>query len=175
MKLCSQLKAYGMDIDYEKIRSEVDSFVITRGQIADEMIRKGYIETKAEAFSKYIGKGAPCYVPKNKIAVSDAVKMILQVGGIPVLAHPVKYALTDDEYIRLFTYLKSLGVRGIEGIYSTNTPEEEKKFCHMAADLGFIVTGGSDFHGKNKPDIDMGTGRGNLKIPAAILHNLGLE
>ena len=98
--------------------------------------------------------------------------MITAAGGVAAIAHPVKYGLTNREYHELFNYADVIGIHGIEALYSENTFSDDVKFSDYARKLGMFITGGSDFHGANKPDIDMGTGKGNLMVPDNLLDNI---
>ena len=172
IKICSQLRSYDIDIDYEEFRTSVGCRMITRDHFAAYLVASGYAEDLRDAYSKYLAVGKPCYVPMRRLGTRDAVRLITAAGGVAVVAHPVQYRLSDDEYRQLFILLRSYGVRGIEAIYSDNTMQDEQKFRHMAEELGMFITGGSDFHGLLKPDIDLGTGRGNLMIPQTLLNNI---
>ena len=135
-----------------------------------EMSGKGY--KIDEAFKKYIGKTGPCFIPRYKISIEEAADLIMSVGGVPVIAHPVQYRLSNSEYYELFNYADLIGIHGIEALYSENTFSDEVKFKDFARKLGMFITGGSDFHGKKKPAIDMGTGKGNLMVPDTLLDNI---
>lgn len=175
LKICAQLRAYGVDIDYDSFKNELGCRTVTRTHFAMYLFANGHVKNKAEAFDKYLSKGRPCYIPIEGISTRDAVRLITHFGGVPVLAHPKQYRLTDTGYLKMFSVLKDYGVRGIETMYSTHSHEEEIKFTTIAHELGMFTTGGSDFHGLLKPDIDLGTGRGNLMIPSSILFDLGLQ
>jgi len=95
--------------------------------------------------------------------------MILAVKGIPVLAHPKYLKITREELEELIIELKSYGLKAIEAIYSTYSDEEEDYYKNLAKKHGLLITGGSDFHGMNKPDIEIGIGHGNLHIPTDLL------
>ena len=174
IKMCAQLRSYGIDIDYESFRSDnqIGCHFITRKLIADYMLSKGYVSSIQEAFDKYLAKGKPCFIPTRAISANDAAKLIINAGGIPVLAHPIQYKLPDAGYKKLFALVETFGIRGVEAVYSTNTHEEELKFRKYAEEAGLFVTGGTDFHGYLKPNIDLGTGLGNLMIPQTMLENL---
>lgn len=172
VKICSQLRTYGIDIDYDSIRSEMGCRMITRSHFAGYLVKNGHVKDIREAFDKYLAKGKPCYIPMRRLATPDAVRVILRAGGIPVAAHPVLYHLSEAEYIQLFTLLKSFGVRGIEAIHSAGTTEDELMFRAIARKLDMFITGGSDFRGILKPDIDLGTGRGNVMVPQSLLNDL---
>lgn len=101
-----------------------------------------------------------------------AVRLIREAGGIPVLAHPPLYHMSDARLDRLVSTLTDTGLAGIEAIYSTYTAGEETHMKNLAKQYHLLITGGSDFHGSNKPDIDLGTGRGRLNVPDDILEDL---
>ena len=128
--------------------------------------------TRDEAFEKYIGSGGSCFVPKFRLSLEDTAKLLKFSGAAAVIAHPVKYQMTDDEYFTLFSYARSLGIMGIEAIHPDNSFDDELFFQDIASYLNMFVTGGSDYRGARRPDIDMGTGKGNLMIPASMLQQI---
>ena len=111
-------------------------------------------------------------VEKKRTRPETAIRLILGAGGIPVLAHPLLYHLSMQELEELAGELKEYGLAGIEAIYSTNLGLDESRMRRFARKMGLKISGGSDFHGKNKPLIEMGSGRGNLKIPYEVLEEL---
>ncbi len=147
--------------------------VITRAHFARYLLEEGYVKDKQEAFSKYLEKGRPCYISRQLITPKMAIELILNSGGHPVIAHPLLYRFKDDRLKGVLSYLKGLGLEGIEAIYSLNRAEDDEKLLKYAKNYGLFITGGSDFHGSNKPDIDLGVGKGNLKIPKELLKNIG--
>ena len=98
-----------------------------------------------------------------------AVEIILKAGGFPVLAHPLLYHFTPKELEELISFLKKMGLQGIEALYSSHTPADERKMRSLAAKYELCVSGGSDFHGIAKPGLDLATGYGKLFIPEEIL------
>ena len=171
-KMCALLRKRGVDITVDEMRARYNSTTITRANIAAMLVEKGYCSSTKEAFEKFIGKTCPCYIPRYKMPLAQASDLIKFAGGIPVIAHPVQYRLTDMEYVSLFNFAKTIGIDGVEAIYSTNTFADTVKFQEFAKKFNMFITGGSDFHGANKPDIDMGTGTGSLMVPDTILDNL---
>lgn len=119
----------------------------------------------SKAFEKYIGNGGPFYIEREKVTQQMAIEMILRNGGVPVLAHPVLYNMNLKTLSKLLGELKSFGLVGIEGIYSTYRTHETQYMDRLAKEHGLIVTGGSDFHGAHKPRIDLATGYGELSVP----------
>ncbi len=167
-KLCQ----LGMQVSYEELRRLYPSATITRAHFARYLHEKGYVGSKNEAFDRYLGDGKPAYTTRERISPKDAIDMILTASGHPVLAHPLLYKMGKDRLNSLFDYLKGLGLEGIEGLYSLNTPSDDVMLAKMAESHGLYITGGSDFHGSNKPDIDLGIGKGRLRVPAAVLKEI---
>ncbi|MBQ3666360.1 MAG: PHP domain-containing protein [Lachnospiraceae bacterium] len=172
-KMALKLKEMGFDITQEQITNRFGAdTVITRAHYAILLKENGYVQDYDEAFTKYLNPGCPCYIPRTKIDVCDAVKLILLANGKPVLAHPVLYKLSEKELDALVQLLKSTGLLGIEAIYSKNKGNDEIRMRELAKKYGLFITGGSDFHGTAKPGLDLGCGYGDLKIPKDILNNI---
>ena len=171
-KMVNNLQKAGMAFTYEDLTSAFLGSVITRAHFAKMMHMKGYVATMKEAFERYIGDHAPYYVPREKVSPQKAVSIIREAGGIPILAHPILYHLPETELDALTGSLVSAGLLGIEAIYSTYGPYEEQSMKKLAAKYHLQVSGGSDYHGSNKPGIDLGTGTGNLRIPYSVLLSL---
>lgn len=167
-KMCSLLQGAGIDITYEKLLTEFPDAVITRAHYARYLLNHGYIKSLTEAFERYVGDHCPYFVPREKVTPVQAVQLILEAKGIPVLAHPVLYRMSDARLEQLTSELKENGLKGIEAIYSTYHAGEERSMRHLADKYNLLISGGSDFHGSNKPDIDLGIGRGNLYIHDSI-------
>ena len=132
----------------------------------------GYVAEMPEAFEKYIGENCRYFVPREKVTPVQAVHLISSTGGIPILAHPMLYHLPEAEMDELLASLRKAGLIGIEAIYSTHSALDENLVRQLAKRHGLLISGGSDFHGSNKPYIDLGVGRGNLCIPYHVLTNL---
>jgi len=171
-KMCRLLQEAGVNITYEALLEEFPDAVITRAHYAKYMLNHGYINSMQEAFERYVGDHCPCYVPREKVTPVQAVKLILEAGGIPILAHPILYHLSDARLDALTAELKGAGLMGIEAIYSTYKPHEERQIRALAAKYDLLISGGSDFHGGNKPGLDLGTGYGNLFVPMDVLTGL---
>lgn len=172
-RMCTLLQEKaGMDISYEKLLETFPSCVITRAHYARYMMSKGYVKSISEAFERYIGDHAPYYIPREKVTPTQAIQLILSVGGIPVLAHPVLYGMGRVRLDTLVAKLKADGLMALEAIYSTYTPSDERDMRKLAEKYDLCISGGSDFHGDNKPKLDLGTGYGSLYIPYEILTKL---
>lgn len=168
-EMIKKLNDHGLNITMDDVTNTADSYIYTRAHIAKALFQKGYVSSIKEAFIKYIGNDGPCYVPREKVTPQLAIKLILESGGIPILAHPTLYNMDLRQLDVLINELSQIGLMGIEGLYSLYTKSEEKYLKDFANKYDLIISGGSDFHGSNKPDIDLGVGRGNLRIPYEIL------
>lgn len=171
-KMIAKMQAYGFDISHEKMQMAFGDAVWTRAHFARYLLDAGIVSDMKEAFENYIGEGKPCFVPREHVTPMQAVRLIAECGGIAVLAHPMLYRLSEKQMHELLGSLKKAGLVGIEAIYSTHSQQEESLVRLLAKRYGLQISGGSDFHGNNKPTIDLGCGRGNLKIPYTVLANL---
>ena len=166
-KTLVKLRELGFDI------TEEDFFesrgVVTRGNIAAVMYQKGFTGYKKEAFEKYIGEGRPAFVDRKRIGAAEAVKLILDCGGIPVLAHPYLYEMDDSEFETEIKNLVSAGLKGIEALYpEKHTNERELFYRYIADKYSLLITGGSDYHGDNKTVI-LGRAFDDERIPYELL------
>lgn len=171
-KMCELLTNFGMKITLPELSERFPDSVITRAHFARFLLEHNYISKIETAFEKYIGDNCPCYVPREKVNPVQAIRLIREAGGIPVLAHPPLYKLPADALEELVAALSKQGLLGIEAIYSTYNRADENQMRLLAKRYQLGISGGSDFHGKNKPYIDLGVGRGNLKVPDEIWTNL---
>jgi len=162
----------GIDITWEKMEASFGKAVWTRAHFGRFLLDNGYIKDISEAFSRYIGDGCPYFLPREKVTPAQAVRLIRETGGIPVLAHPYEYHFTEEEIIELVEMLQGEGLLAIEAYYSTHTAMEESSVLRIARKHGLAISGGSDFHGSNKPTISIGTGHGNLKITYDVWERL---
>ena len=169
-KMCKKLsEEAGIPISYEALTEELPDTVITRAHFAKFMVDRGYVNSRAEVFDRYIGDHCPYYVGREKITPEDAIKSILKAKGVPVFAHPILCRFGDDRLDEFVGRLKSAGLVGIEAVYSTYERRDETQIKELAKKYDLLVSGGSDFHGANKPDIDLGTGCGKLFVPEDLL------
>lgn len=173
IKMCTMLKeGTGMDISYDKLLTAFPNSVITRAHYAKYMLNHCYIKSMNEAFERYIGDNCPYFIPREKVTPAQAVELILKVGGIPVLAHPLLYGMGKVRLDKLVSELKDAGLMALEAIYCTYSPSDEREMRALATKYDLAISGGSDFHGDNKPKLDLGTGYGSLYVPYEVLTNL---
>lgn len=171
-KICKKLTEAGMPVTYEELVEANPGAVITRAHFGRFLLAKDYVKSISEAFDRFIGDRCPCYVPREKITPQMAIEQILKAKGVPILAHPVLYGLGKDAMDELVHEMKDAGVVGIEALYATYTPQDERDMKALAEKYDLLISGGSDFHGSNKPHIDLGTGTGRLSIPYDYLEKI---
>ncbi|HZS10900.1 MAG TPA: PHP domain-containing protein [Nitrospirales bacterium] len=169
--IIEKLRALGIDITYEEVKTLAGTDAVGRPHIARVLMDKGYVGSSKEAFDRYLADGAAAHVPRELPSPAEAIQIIRAAHGIPVLAHP-SWVDGKDGIYALCAQLKDAGLGGIEVHYSTHKPDQTAQYLDTAQRLGLLVTGGSDFHGVTKPDIEVGTGRGQLKVPEKLLEPL---
>lgn len=171
-KMIGLLRDQGFSITWEQMEAEYGKGVWTRAHFGRFLLEHGYVSDISEAFRLYLGDGCPCFIPREKVTPGQAVRLIRQNHGIPILAHPLLYHFSEEELRELIRELKEDGLLATEAMYSTFSVQEEAYVRSLAKTMGIAVSGGSDFHGANKPNIDLGSGCRNLKIPYEVLTRL---
>lgn len=171
-QMAENFRNAGIPMTVEELQEGNPETVITRAHFARHLIKLGVVGSTKEAFSKYLGEDCPLYVPRKLMPAADAISAILQAGGIPVLAHPIHYHMEEDALHSMVKTFKEQGLMGIEVKYSNHTAQDEMLVNRLAKEFDLLPSGGSDFHGDNKPDIDLGSGRGNLSIPYEYLEGI---
>lgn len=171
-KMIDLMAADGIDISYDKMLAAFPRLPWTRTHFGRYLADHGYVKNLWDAFDTHIGVDCPYYVPRDRISPSEAVRLIRQFHGIPVLAHPYQYQFSKEELSFLLQTLKEDGLLGMEVYYSTYSAEQMAQLAALADQFQLAPSGGSDFHGTNKPDIELGSGKNNLQIPYQILEGL---
>lgn len=161
----------GYDITEKDIVSQKEGGTLNntgRSHMAEAMVRKGYVKDKDEAFREYLTKGKPAYVARITYSPAESIKIIKDAGGLAVLAHPVYITKDEAELRSLLTELKSYGLDGVESLYSGYSEEYTRLCLKLCEELDLIPTGGSDFHGANRPGVKLG----DIKAPYEYLERL---
>lgn len=171
-QIIERLRSLGLDVTYEEVRALAGTDSIGRPHIARLLMDKQYVTSAKDAFDRYLAEGRPAYVARELPTPADAVSWIRAAGGVAVLAHPTWAKVSGEGLNTLLTTLKGDGLGGIEVHYSTHTKRQTTEYLDLAKRLDLLVTGGSDFHGITKPDIEVGIGRGDLKVPRQLLDPL---
>ena len=167
--IISRLNAMGLDITLEEVIQASGEAQIGRPHIAQLMIKKGFVRTVDEAFDGYLGFNKPAYVDKYRLDCQEAIEMIKEAGGAPVLAHPFLLRIPDNSRLEsLVATLKEMGLQGIEVYYPEHSSEDVEFYSRLALSHDLAITGGTDFHGAIKPDIQLGYGKGDFYIPYSV-------
>ena len=172
-KIVDRLNRNGIAIRMEQIQADVGAGVAGRPHVAGVLMKMGCVSSINEAFDRYLGKNGPAYVSKERLSCGRAFDLIRQAGGVPVLAHPIliKFGSADD-LNGLLDVLCDLGLQGIEVYYPQHPPESVALFLDLARKYDLLVTGGTDFHGKVTPGIQLGCGKGRMHIPYSLYEKL---
>lgn len=170
--IIQKLNELGLDISYDEVRALAGDVSVGRPHIARVLMNKGYVTTAKEAFDRYLAEGAAAYVARELPDPADAIALIRAAKGVAVMAHPVWLHRNGESIEKLCEDLKAVGLQGIEAHYSTHRPDQTAQYLNVAQRLDLLVTGGSDFHGLTKPDIEVGVGRGSLNVSPKLLEPL---
>ena len=169
-ELVERLAQAGIVLDYDKIKRQAAGS-INRAVIGAEMVELGYCESVKKAFSDWLSPKKGYYIPPLRPDAFETIRFIKSIGAVAVLAHP--FLNLDASELEIFLQQAvPAGLDGMEVSYSLFSQEQTENACRIADRFGLLYSGGSDFHGNNKPDIFMGVGKGNLQIPLLWLEKL---
>lgn len=162
----------GFDITIEDLLHGVFDTVITRAHFARVLTEKGYVSSPAQAFDRYLQYGGRYCTRKEIVTPKQVMELMVSCHIWPCLAHPMQYHLGYSQIQELAFYLKELGLRGLEVYHSSHNQAQSAKLQVIAKNLNLLPSGGSDFHGTNKPDIELGKGRGGLRVSYSLLKDI---
>lgn len=170
--IIERLRAAGLEVTYEEVKALAGTEAVGRPHIARVLMQKKYVTSAKEAFDRFLAEGKPAYVARELPTPAEAIRWIRDAKGVAVLAHPTWIKETGEGLRTCVTMLKAVGLGGVEVHYSTHSKSQTASYLEMAQRLSLLVTGGSDFHGITKPDIEVGYGRGDLKVNPQLLEPL---
>ncbi|HKZ20892.1 MAG TPA: PHP domain-containing protein [Acidimicrobiia bacterium] len=172
-EILEMLGSLGLPVGTDEVAAVAGGESVGRPHIAAAMVGRGYVESIAEAFDLYLGWGRPAYRPRWRLAPEEGIRLALESGGVPVLAHPHTLGLNNSEEVSsTLQRLREAGLRAMECYCPLYSPIEREGYAALAARFGLLPSGGSDYHGTFKPGIELGVGRGNLSVPAGLLDAL---
>ncbi|MBW2039424.1 MAG: PHP domain-containing protein [Deltaproteobacteria bacterium] len=173
IKMVKRLRELGIEIDLSEEKGTAGHGQTGRPHFAQILVQKGYARDIQDAFDRFLRKGGPAYVEKFKLSPREAMKFIINAGGIPVLAHPFTLNQSrKDALEKLVMELKSEGLEGIEVYYPDHTEEQKELYRYLAQKHGLFMSGGSDFHGLNKEGVELGEGYGDMELPYSMVEEL---
>ena len=168
-EMLGRFDAHGIHLTAEDLCAGNPDTVITRAHVARALLAKGLGPDLDHIFKKYLKYGGTYCPPKEFLPPEAVMEALLDSHAFVALAHPFQYRLGDRGTQELIAYLAGLGMKGLEVYHSSHNRLESAKLQEMAARHHLLSTGGSDFHGSNKPDISIGTGRGGLRVSSLLL------
>ena len=155
-QIVEKLNKLGIAITFKEVEAESGGKQVGRPHFARVLLKKGVVKTMEEAFRKYLAKGKPAYVDKRRLSSREALQRIREAGGIASIAHPKQMRLEEPELSKEIERLVEEGLGGLEAYNSCQNREEAQLYTRLAKRFNLFVTGGSDFHGANKPDVELG-------------------
>lgn len=170
--LVNKIADLGYDITYDEVKATTPNGKTNRAIIANYMMKKGIVSSVSEAFEKFLNPSVGLYKVAKRLPALDIIEYIDSIGSVAVWAHPFLNLKTEEEVREFLEKAVKKGLDGMEVYYSKFTPEQTECAERLAKEFNLLPSGGSDFHGENKPEIAMGTGKGNLSIPYSIYENL---
>lgn len=166
-ELVEALNRAGFSLDYDAIKASTPKGEVNRALIAAALLKSGYVSSVQEAFQKLLNPSCGYYTPPKRYEPAQILDFIRDLGAVSVLAHPL-LNLSPERLRQFLEEMRACGPVGMEVFYSSYSPEETAIACAIADEFGLLYSGGSDFHGANKPHIGLGIGKGNLKIPYGV-------
>ncbi len=172
-KIIEKLNQLGVRITYEEVLKASGGGQVGRPHFANVLIEKKYVRSFQEAFERFLKKGAPAYVDKVRFTSKEALHFINEAKGVAVLAHPNTLGLGGHSDLeKLILRLVDEGLKGIEVYYPEHSSAEIGQYKALAERFGLLSTGGTDYHGMEKNGLEIGVGRGDMKLPYSIVESL---
>jgi predicted metal-dependent phosphoesterase TrpH len=172
-RLLEKLRACGYRISMEEVLQVAGGESVGRPHIARILVEKGYFKSPKEVFERCLRRGCQAYEPRRLPSPKEALDAIHSAGGLAIWAHPVYKQPSERSYVRRsLKRLMPLGLDGIETRYALFSPGQVRMLEEMAVEHSLLQSGGSDYHGANQPGIELGTGKGDLRVPADFLLKL---
>ena len=170
--LVKNLEQAGIFLSYEDIKAATTTGQVNRALIAAEMLRKGYVGSIQEAFSKYLKQSHGYYNPPKRPDAFETIRFIRSLGAVAVWAHPFLNLKTEEAIREFLPEACQAGLQGMEVFYPKFDENQTSLALQLVKEFGLHPSGGSDFHGENKPDIQLGSGKGSLSLPITLLEGL---
>lgn len=172
-RLVARLQELGVPIGYEDVLAEAaGEESVGRPHVAAVMVRMGFADSIPDAFDRWLGEGRPAHVPKARVHPAAIAAAAAASGGVVSLAHPLSLGLALHELGPVVEELAEAGFAGLESYYGRYDGETRSALVSLARRHGLVPTGGSDYHGEVKADLDVGVGQGDLIVPDAVLDEL---
>lgn len=165
-RILANLARLGCPVSVADVLREAGSAdLVARPHIAAALVRKGFARDRADAFRRFLERGAPAYEDRFRLAPAEAIRLVAAAGGATSLAHPYSTRFDGAELRAFVSSLADAGLAGIEAYYTGHLPGQVEELLGLAREFGLVATGGSDFHGAAKPNVRIGVAYGGLKVP----------
>jgi predicted metal-dependent phosphoesterase TrpH len=171
-RIVAVLQEHGLDVTLDEILTEAGGGSVGRPHVAGVLLRKGYVASIQEAFDQWLAKGRPAYLDRDRLLPAEAISLAHESGAVTVLAHPTSLGFEGSALEAFVAGLAADGLDGMECEYGRYPPDLRSSLRQMAGRHGLAVTGGSDYHGRYKPDIALGTALGDLNVADDLLDAL---
>jgi predicted metal-dependent phosphoesterase TrpH len=172
-RIVERLSEFGLPIDLDEVLNEAGEGSVGRPHVAAVMVRHGYVDSMEQAFEEYLGNDAKAYVGRERLEPAEAIRLARASGGVPILAHPHTLGIDNRfEMADILVELRAHGLVGIECHYGSYPAEGRSGMVALADRFGLIPSGGSDYHGTYKADVELGIGRVGIAVPDSILDDL---
>ncbi|MCD4847063.1 MAG: PHP domain-containing protein [Candidatus Aegiribacteria sp.] len=155
-RILEKLSHTGIHIDIDSLKLIAGGDVIGRPHIAEALIAGGHVGNFREAFDRYLAKGKPAYVDRDRLPVHEAVRLIADADGLPVMAHPGYIQMEPNELKLFFGRMKNYGLAGIEAYYPGHSILFTRLLKEFASRYELVLTGGTDYHGRKQDAVPLG-------------------
>jgi len=171
-RIVARLAELGYPLDAADLKVLAENGAVGRPHIGEAMRRRGYVASIGEAFERFLRRGAPGWVDRQRLSLPKAIRLLRASGGLPVLAHPGIIRTDEAGLARIVREGARLGLAGIECYYPLHDAATVQRCVRLAEEHALVATGGSDYHGAVKPDARLGVGAAGRPLPDSILHDL---
>lgn len=167
-RIVARMAADGVDVTMQQLKQRYPGATIGRPHFARVLMEQGRAESVKDAFRKWLNPGRPYYLPRTKVTLKQAVDAVSESGGVPVLAHPLQYGFELGKLEQFVAEFAGIAKGGMEIYYTGYTESQRQQLTELAEEYHLFATGGSDFHGENKPQIHLG----ELEVPRSVADSL---
>jgi hypothetical protein len=175
LAIVDRLSDLGYGITLDNVLDKAAGESVGRPHIADALVEAGRFPSREEVFRHLLHDGGPAYVERERLSAADAISLARQSNAVPVVAHPITIGLMTADVMPFFTELSELGLGGIEAHHPQHPTAYRHKIEEITYILGIAATGGSDYHGRGKTGYAIGTGTGDLNVPASAVTELSAQ
>ncbi len=170
-RILEKLSHLGMHIDIDSVRLVAGGDVIGRPHIAEALIEGGFVGDLKEAFNRFLAKGKPAYVDRDRLPVREAIRLIADAGGLPVMAHPGYIHLDPNELSLFIGRMKKYGLSGIEAYYPSHSVMFTGLLKELAGRFELVLTGGTDYHGRKQDAVPLGGTKDGFHVTTEMVED----